>query len=186
MSCSLYYRSAVLPPISTELWNDNGGRDSVGLVRQDNKTDLSKGPLSKLSTHNPFNREKKNCDLAIPKPNALPPITDGAQAAGVKSVRVPYQKSLVMRHREHYAGRAEPRRKRAKTHNVYKEFRRGDSWELLKAEKIRCVELNKYEEKLEAERKQQKRAKRAKNKKGRDETRSSRPVGRVRIHISLS
>jgi len=182
-----YFRSAVLPPISIEPWQDAGGRESVDLVRQDNNIDLSTRPLAQLSSHNPFHKEKKNCDLCIPKPNALPPMNscDGTQGTGSKRVQLPFQKSLIMRHREHYAGRSEPRRKRAKTHNVYKECRRGDSWELLKAEKIRCVELSKYEEKLEAERKQQKRAKRAKNKKGRDDVRSSRPVGRVRTFSRL-
>lgn len=90
----------------------------------------------------------------LEKPNALPPISssDGVPDHINKGLQ-----NSVLGKRQEEIERTEPR-KRAKTHTVYREIKRGDSWELIKAEKIRCVELTKHQEKMAKERQQQQKA----------------------------
>ena len=82
---------------------------------------------------------------------------------------------MIIKNADKHGNKRSPR-KRAKTHVIYKELNRGDSWELLKAEKIRCVELSKYEEKLEAER-QQKNVKKYKKKNNEKKNSSKKLLG---------
>ncbi|XP_057304691.1 uncharacterized protein LOC130641762 [Hydractinia symbiolongicarpus] len=76
---------------------------------------------------------------------ALPPI---ASSDGVPTVVNTFLKKNYERLREERSGKC---RKRAKTHTLYKDIDRGDAWELLKAEKIRNNELQKYQAKLKRE-----------------------------------
>ena len=140
----------------------------------------------------------------------LPPITstDGFP----DHINLPMQKSMIMKNQQYMAsathsdltrglatitGKVESSspRKRAKTHTIVRscDLTRGDSWELLKAEKIRCVELSKYEEKLDAERRKQnkgavvkkhKKRHNTKDKKTADTNGATRPVGLVSVDLS--
>ena len=182
-------RSGILPPIESGAWQI-APHNSKELVHQEKRTELIHRRLNVASTHIKETLDR-TCLLDKPRPNVLPPIKsfDGFP----DRINLPLQKSMVMKNQLQMTStttadhtsitiKCSPR-KRAKTHTIIRssELSRGDSWELLKAEKIRCVELSKYEKKLEAERKQ-KGVK--KFKKGRKNNDSSRPVGRV-SYLSL-
>jgi len=201
-------KSGLLPPIeSTGAWQQIAPHKSNELVRQEKSTELYQQRLPapvKSTTRQKLDTLERTCLLDKPRPNMLPPITscDGFP----DHINLPMQKSMVMKNQHHMvsathtdlarglatikAGAVESSssRKRAKTHTIVRscDLTRGDSWELLKAEKIRCVELSKYEEKLDAERrKQNKGAVVKKHKKRHDKdktttgtTATNRPVGR--------
>lgn len=157
---SIESKSGVLPPIDSNT-KVLGPRKSIELSRQEKSLELcSPKPKTAIGGNRITSVDKKPCDIDKPKPNSLPPITSTDGIPGFIDIKL--QKSIVIKNADKHGNKRSPR-KRAKTHVIYKELNRGDSWELLKAEKIRCVELSKYEEKLEAER-QQKNVKKYKKK----------------------
>ena len=204
-----------MPPIeSVGAWHQIAHRKSNELLRQEKSTELYQQRLptaTKSSTATTVRHKMDKLDRAYllekPRPNMLPPITscDGFP----DHINLPMQKSMVMKNQQNMAsathtdlarglaiitGKVESSspRKRAKTHTVVRscDLTRGDSWELLKAEKIRCVELSKYEEKLDAERRKKnksttvkKHKKRHHNRKIEDTTdndsNTNRPIARV-------
>ena len=208
-----------MPPIeSVGAWHQIAPRKSNELIRQEKSTELYQQRLptaTKSSTattttvHHKLDKLDRAYLLDKPRPNMLPPITscDGF----TDHINLPMQKSMIMKNQQYMTsathtnlargldiitGKVESSspRKRAKTHTVVRscDLTRGDSWELLKAEKIRCVELSKYEEKLDAERRKinkgttiKKHKKRHHNRKIEDkattdnDTNTSRPIARV-------
>ena len=104
--------------------------------------------------------------LLLEKPTALPPIksSDG----------VPDKFNLLIKQncdRVRHEIESQDPTKLSKTRTLHKDIQRGDSWELLKAEKIRCIELEKHQNRMKIEmsykskRKQKSTTKKARTKK---------------------
>ena len=82
-----------------------------------------------------LNKSNHNLEKSV----ALPPIDKNSESKNtIKHLTGNYTR-IMQENSEHL----EPR-KRAKTHIVHKIYDRGDAWELVKAEKIRCNELHHY------------------------------------------
>jgi len=217
-------KSGLLPPIdSVGAWHQLALHKSNELLRQEKSTELYQQRLpaatkSSTATTTTVRHKLDKLDRAYlldkPRPNMLPPITsfDGFP----DHINLPMQKSMVMKNQQYMAsathvahgltiitGKVESSspRKRAKTHTVVRscDLTRGDSWELLKVEKIRCVELSKYEEKLDAERRKKNKGTTVKKHKKRhhdrkiedkattdDDTNTNRPIARRVKHRETS
>lgn len=122
-----YFRFTLLPPIERKLTSTTR-------------------PLSPSSYIVPIQSSKSIIEIekshsSLGKPIGLPPIesSDGI----TNMVNALLRDSMDKQRREHMESMKPP--KRSKTHTMHKDLQRGDSFELLRAEKIRCAELESYQ-----------------------------------------
>jgi len=78
---------------------------------------------------------------SIGKPIGLPPIESSDGITNMVNTKL--RDSMDKQRREQMDNIKPP--KRSKTHTMHKDLQRGDSFELLRAEKIRCAELESYQ-----------------------------------------